>query len=296
MLKDRVSLIRPHHWVKNVFVFAPVFFAFSLFDRSVMARTALAAAAFSLVSSGVYVFNDLADREDDRHHPCKKDRPIAAGRVGVKEAVSISAGFILGGLSLAWFLGYSSLWVLLLYLAMNGLYSYKLKHFPILDVFCVATGFLFRVIIGGTATGIPLSQWIQVMTFLLALFLALAKRRDDLFLELSGNGKARKSLGGYNLEFLNSAIVLCASVLLVAYLMYGLDPVVMAKKGSPYLYSTFLFVLFGVLRYLQLIFVKNDSGSPTRHFYLDPVLRFVLLGWVALFLFLLYGPRFNLFG
>jgi 4-hydroxybenzoate polyprenyltransferase len=296
MLRDRVNLIRLHHWVKNVFVFAPAFFAFSLFDRAIMARSALAALAFSLVSSGVYVFNDIADREADRHHPFKKDRPIAGGRVGVSEAALVSAGFIGVGLSVGWFLGWSSLWVLGLYLVTNGLYSYRLKHLPIVDVFCVAAGFLLRVVMGGTATSIPLSQWILVMTFLLALFLAFAKRRDDLLLALSGNGIGRKSLDGYNLVFLNAAMVLCASVLLVAYLMYGLDPAVMLKMGSPYLYSTFLFVLMGVLRYLQLAFVKNDSGSPTRHFYRDPVLRFVLLGWVGLFLLLLYGPRLHLFG
>jgi len=295
MLRDRVYLLRFHHWVKNLFIFAPAFFSFNLFDRVIFTRSALAALAFSLVSSGVYVFNDIADRGADQRHPGKKDRPLAAGRISVREASFLSAGFIIAGLAIGRLLSFSVLCVLVVYLSINGLYSYRLKHLAIVDVFCVAFGFLLRVVTGGVATGIPLSQWILVMTFLLAFFLALAKRRDDFLLALSGNGSGRKSMDGYNLLFLNSSMVICASVLLVAYLMYGFDPNVTGKTGSPYLYSTFLFVLLGILRYLQLVFVRNDSGSPIRHFYRDPVLRLVMLGWAGLFLYLLYGPRIQMF-
>ena len=258
---------------------------------SVMARSAIAALAFSLVSSGVYVFNDILDRETDSLHPFKKDRAIASGKVSICEGSALSSGFIAAGLSIVWFLGHSSFWILILYLGLNVFYSINLKNIPVVDVVCIAIGFLLRVVIGGTATGIPLSPWILAMTFLLAMFLAMAKRRDDLLTALSWNRAGRKSLNGYNLLFMNTAIVLCAGILLATYLMYSLDADVIAKMGSRHLFYTFLFVLMGVLRYLQLIFVKNDSGEPTRHFYRDPVLRFVMLGWAGLFMSLLYGAE-----
>ena len=291
LLKDRLLLIRPHQWAKSLFVFAPSFFAFRLFDMSVMARSAIAALAFSLVSSGVYVFNDILDRETDSLHPFKKDRAIASGKVSICEGSALSSGFIAAGLSIVWFLGHSSFWILILYLGLNVFYSINLKNIPVVDVVCIAIGFLLRVVIGGTATGIPLSPWILAMTFLLAMFLAMAKRRDDLLTALSWNRAGRKSLNGYNLLFMNTAIVLCAGILLATYLMYSLDADVIAKMGSRHLFYTFLFVLMGVLRYLQLIFVKNDSGEPTRHFFRDPVLRFVMLGWAGLFMSLLYGAE-----
>jgi decaprenyl-phosphate phosphoribosyltransferase len=293
---DILRLLRLHHWAKNIFVFAPAFFAFRLFDPGAMGKSALAALAFGLVSSGVYGFNDILDRDTDRFHPSKKDRPVASGRVGVSEAafLSILAGAL--GAALGWRLGDGCLLVLAAYLSVNILYSLFLKRLPILDVFCVAFGYPLRVVMGGRAAGIPLSQWILVTTFLLALFMVLAKRRDDYMRVLSRDNRGRESLEGYNLLFLNAAMVLSASVLLVAYLMYGLDPAVMAKMGSSHLYTTFLFVLMGILRYLQLAFVKNDSGSPTRLFYRDPVLRFVMVGWAGLFLLLLYGSKLRLFG
>lgn len=293
---DRLRLFRLDHWAKNLFVFAPVFFAFRLFDPAAMAKSACAALAFGFVSSGVYVFNDILDRESDRLHPAKKDRPVAAGKVGLPEAAFLSVLMMAAGAILGSTLGTGSLGVLGAYLSINILYSLLLKHLPILDVLCVASGFVLRVVMGGTAAGIPLSHWILAMTFLLALFLVLAKRRDDLLLVLSGNGQGRKNPKGYSLFFLNAATVASAIVLLVTYLLYGLDPGVMAKMDTPYLYTTFFFVLMGILRYFQLTFVKNDSGSPTRHFYGDPVLQFAMLGWAGLFLFLLYGPKLCLFG
>jgi 4-hydroxybenzoate polyprenyltransferase len=292
---DRLRLLRLHHWAKNLFVFAPAFFSLRLFDPVTMGRSALAALAFGLASSGMYALNDILDRECDRRHSSKSERPVASGKVRIPEAAFLSIFSVVSGGVLGWFLSPACFLALAAYLSINILYSFHLKHLPIIDVFCVASGFPLRVAMGGLATGISLSHWIQVMTFLLALFLALAKRRDDLLLVLRGDGQGRKSLEGYNFLFLNAAMVLSASVLLVAYLMYALDSSVMAKAGTTHLYVTFLFVLMGVLRYLQLAFVKNDSGSPTTHFYRDPVLRFVMAGWAGLFLLLLYGPVLHLF-
>jgi len=293
-IADILKLLRLHHWAKNLFVFAPAFFALRLFDPVSMGRSALAALAFGLAASGVYAFNDVLDRERDRFHPVKSARPVASGKVGTREAAVLSIFTITSGAALGWFLGPACLWVLAAYLSINILYSFHLKHLPIIDVFCVASGFPLRVAMGGLATGIALSRWILVMTFLLALFLALAKRRDDL-LVLRGKGQGSGGLEGYNILFLNAAMVLSASVLLVAYLMYGLDASVAAKAGTPHLHGTFLFVLMGVIRYLQLAFVKNDAGCPTRHFFRDPVLRLVMAGWAGLFLLLLYGPGLHLF-
>jgi len=222
-LRDVVTLLRPPQWVKNVFVFAPGFFAFRLGEGEVFAASLGGALAFGLVASSIYVLNDALDVEADRRHPEKRLRPLAAGTVSMREAAGAAAGCALAGFALGGFLGERVLELLLFYAILNGAYSLRLKHVPLVDVFCVATGFLLRIFVGGAATGIALSSWIIVMTFLLALFIALAKRRDDVLHAAAGRD-VRAATAGYNLPLVDMALGMLASVTLVAYLMYTMVP------------------------------------------------------------------------
>ena len=284
-LRDVVTLLRPQQWVKNVFVFAPGFFAFRLGEGEVFAASLGGALAFGLVASSIYVLNDALDVEADRRHPEKCLRPLAAGTVSMREAAGAAAGCALAGFALGGLLGEEVLGLLLFYAILNGAYSLRLKHVPLVDVFCVATGFLLRIFVGGAATGIALSSWIIVMTFLLALFIALAKRRDDVLHAAAGRD-VRAATAGYNLPLVDMALGVLASVTLVAYLMYTMAPEVGERFGGRPVYLTFPWVLLGILRYFQRTLVFQDSGSPTRIILSDRFLQGVLALWVLSFLFL----------
>ncbi|HQF91845.1 MAG TPA: UbiA prenyltransferase family protein [Synergistaceae bacterium] len=284
-LRDVVTLLRPQQWVKNVFVFAPGFFAFRLGEGEVFAASLGGALAFGLVASSIYVLNDALDVEADRRHPEKCLRPLAAGTVSMREAAGAAAGCALAGFALGGFLGERVLELLLFYAILNGAYSLRLKHVPLVDVFCVATGFLLRIFVGGAATGIALSSWIIVMTFLLALFIALAKRRDDVLHAAAGRD-VRAATAGYNLPLVDMALGVLASVTLVAYLMYTMAPEVGERFGGRPVYLTFPWVLLGILRYFQRTLVFQDSGSPTRIILSDRFLQGVLALWVLSFFFL----------
>lgn len=178
--------------------------------------------------------------------------------------------------------------VLLAYAVMNIAYSLHLKHVAILDVSIIAIGFVLRLFVGSLATGIPLSSWIVVMTFLLALFLALAKRRDDVLIYLDTGKKMRKVIDGYSLQLVDTAMAIMASVVIVAYVIYSKSPNVVARVHSEYLYLTSLFVILGIMRYLQIAFIEKDTGSPTKIVLKDRFIQLTILGWVSVFVWILY--------
>lgn len=287
--KDYLQLVRPQQYLKNFFIFLPLFFALKATEAALLLKAFWAFLVFCLVASVVYIFNDYFDRTWDRLHPIKRNRPLASGRVTPREA------FILAGLLLAvalilgiWFLDYQTLLLIAVYCLLNLVYTLRLKHVAIVDIATIAIGFVLRVFVGSTATSVPLSHWIVVMTFLLALFLALAKRRDDVLLSRHNSQEMRKSVVGYNLEFLNTSMVIMASVVLVSYVMYTVSPEITMKTGHQYLYLTSFFVVLGLLRYLQNIFVKEKVGSPTEALVGDKFLQLVILGWILSFAFLIY--------
>jgi decaprenyl-phosphate phosphoribosyltransferase len=280
-------LIRPEHWVKNLFVLIPAFFAARLAEPTLLTRGLLGFAAFSLVASGVYVLNDWADAEQDRNHPDKKARPIASGQVGKGEAAIILIVLLLSGLLIALGLGWEVLAFCMGYLVVNIFYSLSLKHIALVDVSLIALGFLLRVFAGGAATGVAVSQWLIVMTFLLALILGFAKRRGEYVIATQGHS-FRKALEGYNLTFLDAGMVLCSTVAIVAYLMYCFSSEVTQRMQSDHIYFTAFFVILGILRYLQLCFVFNRTESPTRALLYDTFLKIVLLAWIGSFAWLLY--------
>ena len=293
-VKDIARVIRPQQWIKNVFVLVPLFFGGSLLDTTDIVAAVTAAMAFCFISSSIYCLNDIIDVEDDRRHPTKCHRPIAAGKISVAQAYVMMALMVALSFGSVAMLGEYALGVGVvvgLYLLMNVAYCLVLKRYAILDVCTIAFGFVLRLFAGGIATGIGLSNWIVLMTFLLTLFLSFAKRRDDV-LKMNQTGHApRKNTSRYNLDFINQAITITATVTLVCYVMYTVSPEVAQRIGTRYLYLTTVFVIIGILRYLQLTLVDNKSGDPTKAMLHDRVLQAVVLLWFLAFLLIIYILR-----
>ncbi len=289
-LRHLIRLIRVEHWVKNLFLFIPAFFAGRLFEPAVLLRAVLGFVAFSLIASAVYVLNDLVDAPQDRNHPGKSSRPIASGAVSQRQGIGLVVLLLGGGVALALTLDLSFLLIGLLYFVINLFYSFSLKHIALIDVSLIGLGFLLRVFAGGAVTGVAVSHWLIVMTFLLALILGLAKRRGE-YLIATGGQSFRKALEGYNLPFLDQSMVVCSTVAIVAYLMYCFSPEVTERIGSDKIFYTAFFVVLGILRYLQLTLVFEKTESPTRALLRDVFLQVVLLGWIGCFAWLLYGKK-----
>lgn len=287
-MKHVLKLIRPHQYIKNLFIFLPLFFALKVTHVDLLIPALWAFAAFSLTASAVYVFNDYLDIEEDRQHPKKKSRPLASGEVSKTQARGLMAGLAVTGLGLMAWIDLTAFYVLTGYVILNLAYTLRLKHVAVIDVAIISLGFVLRLFVGSFVTGVPLSMWIVVMTFLLALFLALAKRRDDVLIYLETGRKMRKVIDGYNLKFLDSAMVMMASVVIVAYTLYTISADVMNRLHSEYLYLTVIFVILGILRYMQIAFVEEDSGSPTRLMLKDRFLLIVVIGWLATFFGIIY--------
>ena len=283
-----LRLLRPHQYIKNLFIFLPLFFAMKITDFHLFSNTFVAFVAFSLSASAIYILNDYHDIEEDRLHPKKRFRPLASGEVSKAQALRIMLVLIVAGFGVMASLSIDALFILAFYTLMNVAYILRLKHIAILDVTIIAIGFVLRLFIGSAVTDISLSMWIVVMTFLLALFMALAKRRDDVLIYNDTGRKMRKAVDGYNLRFLDTAMAIMASVVIVAYTIYTTSPEVVARMHSQYLYLTALFVILGILRYLQIVFVFKNSGSPTLIILEDRFMQATLLGWVLTFTWILY--------
>lgn len=283
-----IKLMRIHQSIKNLFVFMPLFFAGLFLDTHLLHLALLAFLAFTLIASSVYIFNDLQDIDEDKLHPKKKKRPLAAGLITKQQAVFIMLALMLLGIGLMYFTSLLALKILLAYLFMNIAYSLSLKKIAIIDVCIIAIGFVLRLFVGSAVTDVPLSMWIVVMTFLLALFIALAKRRDDVLIFQETGKQMRQAINGYNLKFLDAALVMIAAVTIVAYLLYTVSPEITTRLDTNYLYISTIFVILGIFRYLQIIFVENNSGSPVQLILSDGFLQFVIIMWLAFYTWVLY--------
>lgn len=295
MNRHLITLLRPHQWLKNIFVLMPLFFGGYAAEWDYVRPGLLACLAFCLAAGGVYCFNDIHDVASDRLHREKRLRPIACGSVSIRAAYAAMAvvwalAFALVALdSLISHTSRTGLAVtLLFYIVMNVVYCVKLKHIAILDVFVIATGFVLRIVAGGAAMGIVLSHWIVLTTFLLALFLALAKRFDDVAIYDASGLKTRESVGRYNMAFLGLAVCMLGSVTIMCYILYTVSDNVVERIGSPYLYATSVFVVAGILRYLQLALVDHRGGSPTQVLLHDRFVQACVVGWLATFAVILY--------
>ncbi len=286
-MKPYLQLLRPHQYVKNTFIFLPLFFAIKIDQIDLLLRNILAFGCFCAVASGVYIFNDYKDIASDQQHPTKKFRPLASGTVPIKAAFTLMVILLaLGGGIAYWLTPYFFL-IIFVYFLMNLLYSLRLKHIAIVDLFIIATGFVLRVFAGAIVSNVEARMWIILMTFLLALFLGLAKRRDDVLLSQQG-AAVRKSIDGYNLEFVNAGMFTMAPVILVAYISYTISPEVTERFHTQYLYLTVVFVILGILRYLQLTLVHNNSGNPTEILLKDRFLQITIAAWLFSFVLLIY--------
>lgn len=293
---DIIKLLRPQQWVKNTFLFLPTFFAGAIGFTDHWLQLLGGFVSFSLTASAVYVLNDYRDRESDRLHPEKSKRPIASGKVSPTQAIVIFVALIIGGLGLAAWLKMSFFFISLIYLFLNILYSFGLKNVSIIDIMIVAVGFNIRLKGGGLLVDIPLSSWITIMVFLLSLFIAVGKRRDDILIKDNSGKVMRKSLAGYNIEFLNAWLGILAGVIIVAYIMYAQDKPSQAHMGSYRLYYTMVFVIAGLMRYMQLVYIDQKTGSPIKIVYTDRFLQVVLISWMVVYFIIIYLPRESIFG
>ena len=285
-----IKLLRIHQWLKNFFIFMPLFFSGQLFDFELLCSVIAAFFAFCFISSSVYCFNDILDVKLDRLHPIKQKRPVASGEISQKTAYFFMfLCLILGFLILIFTKAIPTLLLILgIYYVINIAYCLLLKKIALVDVFIVSFGFVLRIIAGGIATDIWLSHWIIIMTFLLALFLALAKRRDDLVIYDRTKTLARKNIRKYNFDFINSLLIITATITVISYIMYTISPEVVERFNSNYVYVTSLFVIAGVFRYLQIIFVHAKSDSPTMILIKDVPIQLCILGWIAAFGIIVY--------
>ena len=291
-MKHYIQLLRPLQWIKNAFVFAPVFFSTNLLKPKFFWPTMVVFASFCLISSAIYCFNDLRDVEADRMHPKKCKRPIASGNVSIRSGYVMMILCTIGALLLIPFAQSPNTPYLYIiiggYWLMNIAYCLKLKQYAILDVTIIAIGFVMRILAGGLATDIWISHWLVLMTFLVTLFLALSKRNDDYRIFEKTGTKPRDSITGYNKTFINEATAIIASVTIVCYIMYTMSPEVIARMGTRYVYLTSGWVLAGLLRYLQNMIVYGLSGSPTKSLVKDHFIQFCIIGWLASFFAIIY--------
>jgi 4-hydroxybenzoate polyprenyltransferase len=267
-----------------------LFFGGEIFNVHKLIEISFGFIAFSFIASSIYIINDYRDREDDRKHPVKCKRPLAAGTVSPGSAIVICCLLLAAGFGLAFYIREKFLIVLAIYFLINLGYSLGLKSIAILDIILLALGFVLRIKGGSVISFVPLSEWIIIMVFLLAVFMALGKRRDDVLLKLSSGTDMRKSIKGYNLELLNSLLALTCAVIVVAYLMYTLSPETLEHMHMRHnrLFYTCIFVFAGIFRYLSIIYISTDSGSPTKILYKDRFIQITLLLWIASYILILY--------
>jgi decaprenyl-phosphate phosphoribosyltransferase len=286
-----LKTLRPHQWVKNLFVAAPLVFSRHLLEPAYVLRAAIAVLAFCALSGAVYCFNDVRDVEADRAHPKKQHRPIASGALSESAAMSsaaiLAAGALAAGFILDWRLGlYAGI-----YLAQNIAYSIKLKHVAFLDVSLIATGFLLRVLGGAAAIDVVASHWVLICTALIALFLGLGKRGHELaWSERSGSAKVtRAALSGYRMPIVRAAMVVLGIATVVAYVMYTFDERTVHLFGTNKLYYSAPFVAIGLVRFTYLALWRPKDESPTEAMLKDPWFLLDMLAAVVTILYIIYG-------
>lgn len=293
-----ISILRPKQYVKNFFIFLPVFFDKQLFDLKVFSLSLVAFLAFCFVASSVYCINDILDIESDRKHPEKKFRPLPSGLISVRQAIFLMLTTFIAAVCISISLDtYASndilnvksvSFIIVSYFVLNLGYSFKLKDIAILDVCVIATGFVLRLYAGALASDVQLSHWIVIMTFLLTLFLGFAKRRNDIVLEMELGYKLRSSVKGYSVAFVDLVLGFLAAVTTVSYIMYTVSPLVQERLGTANAYLTSIFVVLGLIRYLQLALVHDKTGNPTKVLLRDRFLQACVLLWGGAFLVILY--------
>ena len=288
MLRDLLVSMRISHWSKNLMVFAGLVFAQKAADPSLLLRAVLTFVSFCLVSSAIYIINDVADAPADRCHPLKKDRPIAAGRI--TNGTAALTVFLLGlaGLGCAIVLPRYAMWTIFIYFFLNQLYSYFAKKLVIIDVMFLAAGFVLRVVAGTLAVGVETSHWLLICTFLLSLFIGFGKRRNELTLLADGASGHRGVLAEYSPVFLDQMIAVVTPSTLVCYILYTVSPDTVLKFGGHGLLYSVPFVIYGIFRYLYLIHERSQGGDPAVLVMRDRWLLGSVIGWVVAVCLVIY--------
>ena len=279
-MKHLFIALRPKHWIKNMFIFLPLIFGKKLFISPLNTNTVLAFFLFSIAASAVYLMNDIIDCEKDKKHPAKKMRPIAAGKVSTNKAVitSIRLGSIaIAGASL---LSIKFCSIIMIYLIANIIYSKLLKEAVIIDVFCIAIFFFLRVLAGGIIAETEISHWLLIMTTLIALFLSLNKRRQELLITDQNLQDRRVVLDKYNTYFIDQMIAVITSSVVISYMLYTVDERTVSVFGSKNLIYSVPFVYYGIFRYLYLIHKANADGDPTKLFLSDFKMQLNVILWL----------------
>jgi 4-hydroxybenzoate polyprenyltransferase len=276
-LNEVIKLLRPKQWIKNMLVFAGLIFSFNLFNPPLVLTAMLAFISFCLLSSGVYVLNDMIDIEEDRTHPKNKHRPLAAGTISVKNAILLLIVLLVISLALAWLINLLFFIATLIYLFLNVSYSLWLKHMVILDVFAIAFGFLIRALAGAIAIDVNISPWFLVCTLLLSLFLALAKRRQESKNLVNNGVNHRKVLEHYPIKYLDQLIAIVTASTIIGYSLYTFT-----ASHTELFMLTIPFVIYGIFRYLYLVYAKDMGDSPDEVLLQDKPLIINILAWVVI--------------
>jgi len=287
-LQSYLSLMRPKQWVKNLLIFLPLFFGLKLGNIEYLSETTIAFVLFSMVASSIYIFNDIKDVEEDRRHYAKKKRPIASCLISIPQAYVTMAILLIVGCFFALLVDIRIAQFMIAYFILNILYTIKLKRISIIDTFVIAIGFVIRLYIGSITAHVTLSMWIVLMTFLLAIFLALSKRKDDIIIFENTGKETRKNIHGYTVEFLNLSMVIMASIVMVSYIMYTTSASTILMRHGDKLYLTAIFVLLGIMRYMQINIVTDESKTPTEILYADKTIQFSIIGWIMALFFIMY--------
>jgi 4-hydroxybenzoate polyprenyltransferase len=285
--------LRPRQWTKNLFVFGALVFAQRLGDRAAVAKATLAFVIFCALSGAVYLINDVIDREQDRHHPLKARRPIASGALNASVAVAVAVLIGVAALSASWTLGPPFLSVALAYLVLQAAYSTVLKHIVIVDVLTIAAGFTLRAVAGGKAIMVPVSHWLVLCTGLLALFLALGKRRHELLLLAADATGHRRILEDYTPYLLDQMISVVTASTLIAYAFYTISPETTQKFNTSLLSLTIPFPLYGIFRYLYLVHRKDQGGSPSDLLLEDRPLLICIALWAIAVVMIIYHVKLS---
>lgn len=273
-VKSIIKLVRPNQWVKNFFVLGPLIFSNKFNGIDILVANLLTVISFCFISSAVYILNDIVDKENDKNHPQKCNRPIASGKISVKKGIFILSLLVIISTSIAGSINKYILLIITIYLLNNILYSFKIKNVVIIDVFSIAFGFVLRVLAGGFATGVQTSSWIILCTLFLALFLGFGKRRSEVIILGEKADKHRKNLSEYNEDFLDKMIGIVLTCTIVFYSIYC----ILGSTTENFIWTTLL-VIWGVLRYYYLMYSNGDCGSPTDLVLKDKQLIFCIILW-----------------
>jgi len=289
MITNYLKSLRIRHWIKNLFIFAPILFSLNFTNVTYLINAVFAFILFGFIAGSIYVLNDIIDKSSDSCHPKKMKRPIASGALGTTPALIISFASLIVVLSAGYFFSRDFFVISILYIVINLLYSLYLKRIAVFDVIIIAIGFVLRVMIGGKINDIYLSPWLFIVTFLLALFLGLVKRRQEIYLlQKDGIASTRVSLKNYSIPFLDQLISITTSATLISYIIYVLNPDIQNYFHTKDLYITVPFVIFGIFRYLYLTYIKEKGENPEEVIFTDLPFLINLLLWLGVFVILIY--------